>query len=106
MLFTCCPIRDSMTPVLDTVRSTMLADSLRTRRRNIKAIPNFMSFQKNDDKPHYEIIFGGDGITQLKFLEAEITTRLDNSRVVIAFFNGNDSFQDKVGIGWFRYFSC
>ena len=88
------------------MRCFVLPESLRTRRRNIKAIPNFMSFQKNDDKPHYEIIFGGDGTTQLKFLEAEITTRLDNSRVEIAFFNGNDSFQDKVGVGWFCYFSC
>ena len=57
-----------------------------------------MSFAKNDEKPYYEINFAANAIIQLRFLQAEISTRLERARAKVKFLNGAELIQDKVGI--------
>ena len=81
---------------MDVMRCIVLAESLRTQRRNIKKTKSFFGLEKNDENPYYEIIFADKQIIQLRFLEAEISTQLGKARVNVLFLRGNETFEEKV----------
>ena len=64
----------------------------------MKEIDNFLGFEKTDENPYYKITFAEKGIIQLRFLEAEISTRLDKARCTVKFHNGNETLEEKVSL--------
>ena len=74
----------------------IFTDSLRSEPRRHEAKRDFFSFKKGDKNPFYEILFSGDGATQLGLLKAVISTNLKHLDGTVNFFNGSTLVRSEV----------